>query len=228
MQALDAASPDRLGWPCFGGAGDGVDVTGLPVTWAPGQGVVSYPAGMGVPIRRTDKLVVQMHYNLADVGAAGRSDQTQVHLRFAPSVDRELAFLLPDPFLESLGKAKPDMLPPQQVSTKYTWRQQARDLGVSGVSSVDLVAVMPHMHGRGVSQQLRLGPANNMACAANLAHWDFHWQEFYFYKTTPKITPDTQIEVTCEYNTANDVQPVLPGWGTRNEMCLAVMMVALP
>jgi hypothetical protein len=228
MQALDAASPERLGWPCFGGAGEGVDVTGLPVTWAPGQGVVSYPEGMGVPIRRTDKLVVQMHYNLADIGAAGRSDHTQVHLRFAPSVERELAFLLPDPFLESLGKAQPDTLPPQKASTKYTWRQQARELGVDGIASVDLVAVMPHMHGRGVSQQLRLGPANDMACAANLAHWDFHWQEFYFYKTAPKITPDTQIEVTCEYNTSADVQPVLPGWGTRNEMCLAVMMVALP
>ena len=228
MQALDDQSPDRLGWPCFGAAGEGVAVTGVPVTWAPGQGVVEYPAGMGVPIRKTDKLVVQMHYNLADVGTSSHTDSTAVHLRFAPTVSRHLAFLLPDPFLDSLGNPTPDMLPPQKASTKYTWTMGGRDLGIDGVPAVDLVAVMPHMHGRGVSQQLRLGPANDMACAANLAHWDFHWQEFYFYKTRPQITPDTAIEVTCEYNTMTDVEPVLPGWGTRNEMCLAVMMVALP
>ena len=228
MQALDDESPDRLGWPCFGAAGEGVAVTGVPVTWAPGQGVVEYPAGMGVPIRKTDKLVVQMHYNLADVGASGRTDSTAVHLRFAATVSRHLAFLLPDPFLDSLGNPTPDTLPPQKASTKYVWTLGGRDVGIEGVPSVDLVAVMPHMHGRGVSQQLRLGPANNMSCAANLAHWDFHWQEFYFYKTRPQITPDTAIEVTCEYNTMRDVEPVLPGWGTRNEMCLTVMMVALP
>lgn len=228
MQALDAESPDRLGWPCFGGAGEGVDVSGVPVTWAPGQGVVEYPAGMGVPIRKTDKLVVQMHYNLADVGTASHSDSSAVHLRFASSVTRQLAFLLPDPFLESLENKTPDSLPPQKASTKYTWTRGGRQVGVDGIPSVDLVAVMPHMHGRGVSQHLRMGPANDMACAAELNHWDFHWQEFYFYKTRPQITPDTQIELTCEYNTANDIQPVMPGWGTRNEMCLAVMMVALP
>jgi Copper type II ascorbate-dependent monooxygenase, C-terminal domain len=190
--------------------------------------VVEYPAGMGVPIRKTDKVVVQMHYNLADVGAATHSDSTALHLRFAPSVTRQLAFLLPDPFLESLEKEAPDSLPPQKASTTYTWTLKGRDVGVAGIPSVDLVAVMPHMHGRGVSQRLRLGPANDLACAAELDHWNFHWQEFYFYKTPPKITPDTQIELTCEYSTLNDLQPVLPGWGTRNEMCLAVMMVALP
>jgi Flp pilus assembly pilin Flp len=42
MQALDDESPDRLGWPCFGAAGDNVDVSGVPVTWAPGQGIVEY------------------------------------------------------------------------------------------------------------------------------------------------------------------------------------------
>lgn len=228
MQALDEESPDRLGWPCFGAAGEGVAPTGVPVTWAPGQGVVEYPAGMGVPIRPTDKLVVQMHYNLADVGTVAHTDSTKIHLRFAPTVSRQLAFSLPDPFLDSLGNPTPDTLPPQKSSTKYTWSLQGREVGISGVPWVDLVAVMPHMHGRGVSQQLRLGPAGGLTCAANLTHWDFHWQEFYFYKAPPRITPDTQLEVTCEYDTARDLQPVLPGWGTRNEMCLTVLMVALP
>jgi hypothetical protein len=229
MQELDAASPDRLGWPCFGAAGDGVDVGGVPVTWAPGQGIVSYPNSMGVPVRTTDKLVVQVHYNLADPATAGKTDSTTVRLRFAPTVSRELVFLLPDPFLDSLNSATPESLPPGQASTKYTWTRSGSALGVAGgLPYVNLVAVMPHMHERGVRQTMRLGPAGAMNCASQIDNWDFHWQEFYFYRTPPTIAPTTQIEVTCEYDTSRDRDPVFPGWGTRNEMCLNVLMVALP
>ena len=75
---------------------------------------------------------------------------------------------------------------------------------------------------------MRIGPAGALACASHLEGWDFHWQEFYFYKTPPAITPDSEVQVTCEYDTSADTAPVLPGWGTRNEMCLTVLMVALP
>jgi len=228
IQELDGASADRLGWPCFGGAGDGIDVSGVPVTWAPGQGVVNYPSGMGVPLRTTDKLVVQVHYNLVDPSSAGKTDSTTVRLRFASSVSRGLAFLLPDAFLDSLNKAAPDSLPAGQANTKYTWTRSGANLGLNGIPYVDLVAVMPHMHERGVRQTMMLGTTGNMSCASHIENWDFHWQEFYLYRTTPRITPETQIEVTCEYDTSRDRDPVFPGWGTRNEMCLNVLMVALP
>jgi hypothetical protein len=227
MQALDDQSPDRPGWPCFGAAGDGVDVSGVPVTWAPGQGVVNYPDGMGVPIHKTDKLVVQIHYNLADPLSAGRTDSTTVHLRFADLVDRQIQFLLPDPFLDSLKKPMPDMLPPGMADTAYTWSLTGKQMGITA-GSVDLVAVMPHMHGRGLRQFLKMGAPGALACASHLESWDFHWQEFYFYKTPLSITPTTDVQVTCEYDTSQDTMPVLPGWGTRNEMCLTVLMVALP
>ncbi|HEX2656861.1 MAG TPA: cytochrome c, partial [Polyangia bacterium] len=120
IRTLDDASPDRLGWPCFGGAGDNLKVDSIPVTWAPGQGVVNYPDGMGVSMPSSRKLIVQIHYNLVDPASAGKMDQTTVHLRFADKVDRKLAFLLPDPFLDSLSKTKPDSLPAGQANTKYT------------------------------------------------------------------------------------------------------------
>ena len=224
MQALDDAAPDRLGWPCFGGAGDGLNASGVPVTWAPGQGIVEYPTGMGVPIKATDKLVIQVHYNLAEPSSAGKTDSTKVHLRFADSVNREIAFSLPDPFLDSLGNATPDTLAAGQANVAYSWTRTGRQLGVDGVPSVDLVAVMPHMHGRGIRQEMRIGSS----CASRLENWDFHWQEFYFYKTPIPLTPTSQVQVTCEYDTRSDTAPVLPGWGTRNEMCLNVLMVALP
>ena len=228
MANLQAQSPNRVGWPCFGGAGDGVNVDGLPIAWAPGQGIVEYPTGMGVPVKSTDKLVVQIHYNMADPTTLGQTDSSTVQLQFADSVQRELRFLLPDPFLDTIGNPTPDSLPPGQADTKYTWTVSGSDMGVKGVPSVDLMAVMPHMHQRGVRQTMSIGPLGNMSCASHLENWSFHWQEFYSYKTPIAITPDTQISVTCEYNTSTDTQPVLPGWGTRNEMCLNVLMVALP
>ena len=235
IESLQDPASGRAGWPCFGGAGDGVNSSALPITWAPGQGVVSYPEGMGVPIKTTDKLIVQMHYNLADPQSVGRMDSTTLHMRFASRVNRQLVFLLKDPFLESIynkdsaGNPAPDTLPPGQADAKYTWTRTGQELGIPGnISSVDLMAVFPHMHGRGLRQMVKIGPAGSLACAAHLENWSFHWQEFYNYKAPISISPDSQIQVTCEYDTSQDTMPVLPGWGTRNEMCVPVMMVALP
>jgi hypothetical protein len=228
MQALDDESPDRLGWPCFGGAGDNVDVSGLPITWAPGQGIVEYPAGMGVPIKPTDRLVIQIHYNLADPASAGKTDSTAVHLRFADTVTRQIVFSLPDGLLDTLGAATPATLAPGQADVAYTWTRGGRDLGITGGTTVDLVGVMPHMHGRGLRQRMRIGSSASLACASHLENWDFHWQEFYFYKTPLEMSASSQVQVTCEYDTRADTEPILPGWGTRNEMCLTVLMLALP
>ncbi len=88
---------------------------------------------------------------------------------------------------------------------------------------------MPHMHGRGIRQTMRIGPAGDLACASHLENWDFHWQEFYFYKTPAQDHPDDRrCRSPASTTPAPDTAPVLPGWGTRNEMCLTVLMVALP
>jgi hypothetical protein len=233
MSALDAASPDRLGWPCFGAAGEGVDVESVPVTWAPGQGVVAYPGGVGVPMSAAEKIVVQIHYNLADPATHGMRDQTTVRLRFADSVQRRAVFLLPDPFLDSLNGPNPAMLPPNMASTTYTWNQSAQQLGLGNLPYVDVLGVMPHMHERGHRLELRhltggAGTSDAGACIAKVDAWDFHWQKMYGYRTAPRLTGTSALSVTCDYDTRGTADPVLPGWGTQNEMCLTALMVALP
>ena len=229
MQALDDASPDRLGWPCFGAAGDSVDVSGVPVTWAPGQGIVEYPSGMGVPIKTTDKLVIQIHYNLADPASAGKTDSTAVHLRFASSVSREIRFSLPDGLLDTLGKATPDTLAPGQSDVSYSWMQGGRDLGLrrqpvrrSGRRHAahararhspeddDRRARQP----RAARRTSRTGTSTGRSSTST--------------RRPSRSRRTSQVQVTCEYNTSADTAPVLPGWGTRNEMCLTVLMIALP
>ena len=64
-------------------------------------------------------------------------------------------------------------------------------------------------------------------CLARIGNWNFHWQKFYFYQPTkrPALESGSQLELTCDYDTSQDSEPVLPGWGTRNEMCLDTLMV---
>ena len=55
-----------------------IEILGRPPVPAPGQGIVEYRAGMGVPFKTTDKLVIQIHYNLGDRASAGKSHSTTV------------------------------------------------------------------------------------------------------------------------------------------------------
>ncbi len=229
MKALDDADPDRPGWPCFGMAGEGLMVDAQPVNWAPGIGPLEYPAGTGIPVRKTDKLVVQVHYNLAHP-VAGATDSTRVRIRFADSVERKVVFALRDGLLSTIFEPPAATLPPGRKAVDYTWSMKGTDLGLGPVPYADVLAIAPHMHERGVSQEVRMGPAGGPdGCAARLPRWDFHWQRAYFYRgTLPRLTPDTQLQVTCTYDTSRDENPVKPGWGTRNEMCLPGMMLMLP
>ena len=52
MAALDEESPDEPGWPCYGSAGEGVWVEGVPITWAPGTGATRFPEGVAGAARR--------------------------------------------------------------------------------------------------------------------------------------------------------------------------------
>jgi hypothetical protein len=50
----------------------------------------------------------------------------------------------------------------------------------------------------------------------------------YFYAQPLLLTPRSRLEVTCDYDTSSVTEPVLPGWGTRNEMCLATLYFTAP
>ena len=237
MAALDLVDPDRPGWSCFGGAGEGVEMEAVPAVWAPGQGPVQYPAGVGVSHRPEHKLVVQMHYNLASHGGhgvstaiAGMSDSTTLRFRHADTVERRGMFVVSDGFLDTLFGDKPASLAPGQSNVKFSWSVTGRELGLPAeLPYADIIGVMPHMHERGVRKQMKIAPEGGpLACAAQVDRWDFNWQKFYFYEAPIRLTGNSRLEMTCEYDTSRDTMPVLPGWGTRNEMCSALLMVVLP
>jgi hypothetical protein len=225
IRALDAES-ERAGWPCFSGAGEGVEPDSSPVVWAPGQGVVEFPGNSGVPIRPTDKVVVQVHYNLADV--QGKSDQTRIKLRMATDVENVGFFVLSDPFLDTIDAPQPAMLAPGKRSVKYDWLRSPAQLGIGELPNPTLRGVMPHMHQLGHKYRMNIGRGAEQTCGVDVQSWDFHWQRMYFYENPIPIGESTDIQVTCDFDTSERSDPVLPGWGTQNEMCLATLYVTAP
>lgn len=222
MDELDAESPDRDGWPCFGAAGDGVQPSGVPVTWAPGTGVTRYPAGTGARIVAGHQIVMQVHYNLAVEGGDDPPPVTStVRLELADEVEREGFFQLTDPFLDSLFSDQPDSVPAGEAAAEYTWEFPLEAFVGPGGPALDLFGVFPHMHQRGVSQHFEVVHADgSTTCGAEVPRWDFGWQLYYFYAQPIRLESTDTLRVTCTFDTRDAEGPVLPGWGTHNEMCL--------
>lgn len=227
IEALDAESPDRDGWPCFSAAGEGVSFSQIPVTWAPGMGKVEYPEGTGVRLRKTDVVVIQVHYNLHDGDAGGASDSTQVRLRLADKVEREGVFLILDAFIDTLFTGEPATIEPGQERATYAW---TIDLGAVlqsevGVDTAEVHGIFPHMHERGRKWRAELQDDAGEQCVGDVKNWDFAWQLYYFFTDPPVATKSSRLKVTCEYDTRGVTEPITPGWGTQNEMCLAGLFV---
>lgn len=223
---LDAQSPDRDGWPCFGAAGDGVNPRGIPVSWAPGMGVTELPPEVGYRMSPSDWLIVQVHYNLADPEVVGQTDQSTLRLRWADSVAREGFFDLPDRFLDTLFDGDPAQLEPGDPAATYTWEYNFNYLPLFGIQQAELHGIFPHMHQRGRKMHVELIEGDGAPqCAADVQRWDFNWQIYYFYDQPLTLTANSRLRVTCEFDTQGATAPVLPGWGTENEMCLAGIFI---
>ena len=230
MARLHAETPNREGWSCFGMAGDGVRVDAAPVIWAPGQGPVAFPVKSGVPLDPSDKIVIQINYNMHDMDLVGQSDQTTVKLRLADEVERVGIFVLSDPFLSTLYEGdEPAQLAPGKPSAKYSWTRKLEEFGLDQVADLQLHGVMPHMHQLGRKYQLQVATGGTPStCAADIQNWDFNWQRMYFYNQPRALDARSTFSLTCDYDTTSVTEPVLPGWGTSNEMCLATMYMTAP
>lgn len=227
MQALDDESPDRLGWPCFGFAGDNVNVKGVPVSWAPGQGVVELPANTGYRLLAEDQYVVQVHYNMFNEDLIGESDQSLVELQYNDEVEKEGFFDLPDGLLETLATGVPYALPAGEEETTFTFEIEADDYIAPGEDSTEVWGFFPHLHEYGTALTTRILDENGeeIGCLGDVKHWDFGWQIYYFYEEAVTLQAGHKLEVTCTYDTTSSESDIYPGWGTLNEMCLSGIYV---
>jgi hypothetical protein len=230
MRALHDASPEQDGWPCYGLAGEGVDVAGVPVTWAPGMGVVRFPQGTGVAMSPKLQLVMQVHYNLARPELARRPDVTRIRLELAGAVERPGFFDDQDEFLGTLRSPTPASLPAGLQRAEYSWELGYDEaLAATGAPYLDVYGIFPHMHGTGRTQRVEIvKAAGATACAVDVRAWNFDWQLYYLYKQPLRLERGDKLRVTCGYDTSGRKEPVLPGWGTANEMCFLGLFLVPP
>jgi hypothetical protein len=184
-------------------------------------------------------LVVQVHYNLADPAQRGKTDATHVRMQLAQHVQNIAIFATPDALLESMFGPEPDTLEPGKPSVLYSFKRTVEELELEDsagaldarqLAGLKLWGAMPHMHQLGHKLQMRVksDAASAMTCAVDVQSWDFHWQRMYFYEQPWQLSKDSQLEISCDYDTRSAQMPVLPGWGTSNEMCLTTLFFTVP
>jgi hypothetical protein len=224
----DAESPDRDGWPCYSGAGDGVDFQ-LPIVWAPGQGAIQFPNDSGVYVTPGEVMVIQVHYNLHHEELIGLADTTTIDLQFA-SIVANVGFNLPvDPFLASLTSGgTPDALPPGEENVEVSWERAVGDLPVGIFPDLELWGIFPHMHELGFDYSLSANVSGADSCLADMTHWNFDWQLNYYYEQGIPLTATDTLSATCHFDTSSRTEPTLPGWGTQNEMCFTGLYFTVP
>jgi hypothetical protein len=204
-----ANDPDGTGWTCFGGPGVG----GSPKTigaWAPGTPVQTMPAGTGLPLLQSEVIVMQVHYNFHNVPGEAPPDQTLVELQFA---DTPVAPAQMMPLFNSSFS-----IPPGAVG-------HTDSVDRSVPVPVRLFGLLPHMHqlGRRITLQ-----SDALGCLIDIPAWDFHWQQFYFYRDhAPVLVPgNSSVTLSCTWDNPT-AETVHWGESTADEMCLAFLYVAL-
>jgi hypothetical protein len=234
LEALDAQTPERAGWPCVGGAiPQDIDVarTGNLGSWVPGVSAVAFPEGTGTPVPAGALAVIQMHYNL--LGGAD-PDRTRVDVALASAA--ESASLIR---LGGLGLVKRNLAIAAddasavntQSATVSQWRalrgQQPFPAGYGFATGVG-----GHMHVIGRRITVTRTNASGDTVLLDIPKWSFHWQGQYQFVTPIRVDNTDTLTIRCEYDNSNVNRlalgltpntPVTWGEGTQDEMCLAAV-----
>ena len=202
---------------------EGVRENSEPIAWAPGQGVMTLPEGTGVRIAAGFELVLQVHYNLANDADQGSSDQTLVNVRLEQEVETQLRPVYIDYFLANIRN---NFIPRGEADYEFKREAPFRNLGER--DPIKIWGVLPHMHERGqkLNATLLRADAQENQCAVQVDNWDFAWQRTYWYDEPIQANPEDEWQITCNFDSEDATSAVLPGWGTRNEMCLTVLYVS--
>jgi hypothetical protein len=235
-QALDKAAKGE-GWTCFGGTGvdnlsnarQALEDAGWVAAWAPSRSRERLPAGLGVPLTKGSRLIMQVHYSLYD---KPQPDRTRAVLTLVPQAGSAIqplhTMLLPAPVELAC--------PPEEASAPLCDRKAAIAdlvkrhglqagfvpgalLGFCGkdpavpqattVTSCQLRFDEPltiqlaagHMHLLGKSITLELNPGTPRArTIVSIPKWDFHNQQFYVVSPPAHVDAGDVMRVTCVHD----------------------------
>lgn len=196
--------------------------TKLVAGYTPGSTPMTLPSQaplkLGINMQANSKVYFAMHY---PAGSAGMLDSTRVIFHFYPVNTTGIRPVFADAVLQNWTF----QLPPEQLTTVTAKYPASGGLN----QHISLLSVFPHMHLLGKSiKAYAISPTNDTIKFANLKHWDFHWQDFYFFKTIQKAPTGSVLHAEGLYdNTSNNIHnpsnpPILvkAGHNTTDEMFL--------
>lgn len=190
----DAETPNEPGYECFGAPGF------LPSSslggWAPGTGLVEYPRGAAVRLRRDADLVLQLHYA---PGATPREDQSSVALYFTGTAPTRRMMDI------ALGSRAID-IPAGAAAYKVT---DSFELPVDVIAT----GIIPHAHF--LARTMRgwaILPDGRRLNLLTIRDWDFNWQMQYRYRDEIPLPSGTRLEMEFTYDNsaANPRNPSRP------------------
>jgi hypothetical protein len=190
--------------------------------YTPGASPLVFPSGagfkLGMKIPSGSNIVFAMHY---PEGSFGMLDSTKVIFHFYPTTETGVREVFAAEPLQNWSL----VLPPNQV-TNATASYPA-----SGSIPIDLsvLSVFPHMHL--VGKQIKaygLSAIGDTIRYIDIPKWDFHWQDFYFFKHIQKTPLGSTLHAEAVYdNTVNNPnnpnsppQWVFAGESTTDEMMM--------
>lgn len=231
---LDAADPGP-GYECFGATG-GPAMTWLG-SWAPGSLGNDLPPGLGLEVKPGSMVILQVHYNTLAVtpGAPMPADQTKLQLRVEDEVEK-VAVMQPWTDLTWLS-GETMHIPANQDDVTHSFEA---DMGfLFGAESVELYGAGLHMHLLGKSARLSVSRySGEDECLLQIDDYDFDWQDGYLLREPVVMLRGDQLRLECSWDNTAENQPVVAGerlipqdvfWGegTRDEMCLGIVLAVL-
>lgn len=243
LQALDAETPDRPGWPCFGGnAVDGVGAVpvGALGTWVPG--VLGQKAAPGTerPFAADSVAVIQVHYNMAHYDGM-TPDQSKFEVFFAPT---EQAASL-DALRAIPLRSKDINLPYGQKDIEVTVTHTASEWTLGKLeklppeSQVYVVGAGAHGHNLMVGHRITVNKGSpDERILLDIPAWNFHWQGSYEYVSRLPIKKTDTLTLSCTYDNTpghrsavgldpNDMTTVTWGEKTSDEMCMGGLEIVV-
>ena len=207
---------DTIGGDCMG-----PDAT-LVGGYTPGSTPQVFPSGAGFKLGMNlpvgSNIVLGMHY---PEGSYGLYDSTKVIFHFYPLAEVGVREVFAQDILQNWNLS----IPPDQVSS-FT-AQYPPNGGIP--IDISVLSVFPHMHLLGEKiKAYAIDPLGDTIKYANLPHWDFHWQDFYFFKHIQKTPTGSVIKGEATYdntvnnphNPSNPPVQVFAGESTTDEMFL--------
>ncbi len=190
----------------------------LVMGYTPGSSPMTLPSvsplKLGMSMQANSQVFFAMHY---PEGSYGEFDSTKVIFHFYPPGETGIREVETDPILQNWSFT----IPPNQIVPV--------NASYNIPSDYSLLSVFPHMHLLGHDMKVfGLQPNQDTLKLIDLPHWDFEWQDFYFFKNIQVIQGGGQLRAEGNFDntTGNLHNPntppitVYPGLNTSDEMFL--------